>query len=418
MVAEARSERWSIGLQIFGCLLAGTLAACGPADGPGIQTQFTDSAGVTIAESAGLPEQGAGGWVLGQTPTLSIGTLDGDSLYQFFGVTGAVKLSDGRIAMTDNGTHQLRIFAPDGTFLSRFGREGEGPGEFRNIQVMGTVGSDTLVILDGRQRRTSRFHPEEGFLGQIVLPEEAGVAMHSNGMFGDGSIVFGGLINWNRGDATPNSGYERLTNPFYSVSLDGGGIQHFGEFPGTEVVWMTGHLDGRETLSAGFVTFGLSPIARARGDRLVLGTRDRYEVNVFDASAALTRIIRVQTPPVAVTEAHLNGYLEEMLARLPSPDLAPQVRAGFRDAHHADFMPAFETLLLDSDGKLWVEDHNLPGDILRSWTVFDEEGVPLTRLSLPNTNRVMDIGEDFVLALYRDEMDVEYIRSYPLTRGG
>ena len=181
---------------------------------------------------------------------------------------------------------------------------------------------------------------------------------------------------------------------------------------------MTGQLDGRETLSAGFVTFGLSPRAMARGDRLVLGTRDRYEVNVFDASAALTRIIRVQTPPVAVTEAHLEAHLEEMLARLPSPDLAPQVRAGFQDNPHAEYMPAFETLLLDSDGKLWVEDHNLPGDTLRSWTVFDEEGVPLTRLSLPKTNRVMDIGEDFVLALYRDEMDVEYIRSYPLTRGG
>jgi len=33
-------------------------------------------------------------------------------------------------------------------------------------------------------------------------------------------------------------------------------------------------------------------------------------------------------------------------------------------------------------------------------------------------NLVLEIGEDYVLALYRDEMDVEYVRSYPLTRGG
>jgi hypothetical protein len=418
MVPRARSKRWSIGPQILGCLLAVALAACGAADAPGIQTQFSDSAGVTIAESLGFPELGAGGWALDPTPTLTIGTLDGDSLYQLFRVTGSVELSDGRIAVTDNGTRQLRIFAPDGTFLASFGREGEGPGEFRNIQVMGTVGSDTLVVLDSRQRRTSRFHPDLGFLGQAVLPEEAGVAMHSNGMFGDGSIVFGGGVNFGAGGEAPENGYERLTNPYYSVALDGSGITHFGEFPGTEVVWTTGSIDGRESLAAAFVQFGKSPRAMARGDRLALGTRDRYEINVFDPSGGLVRIIRVQNSPVAVTDTHLDGLLEEALARLPSPDLAPQIRAGFRDIPHADYMPAFEAILLDSEGHLWVEDYNVPGDTLRTWTVFDEGGVPVTRLSLSTDNRVLDIGRDYVLAVFEDDLGVEYVRSYPLTRGG
>jgi len=235
-------------------------------------------------------------------------------------------------------------------------------------------------------------------------------------MFGDGSVVFGGGVNWNRGDATPLAGYERLTNPFFSVSLDGKGITDFGEFPGTEVIWATGQVDGRESLAAAFPTFGLSPRAMARGDRLALGTRDRYEVNFFGASGALARIIRVQIPPVVVTEAHLQGYLEEMLARLPSPDLAPQIRAGFRDTPHAETMPAFQALLLDSEGYLWVEDYNIPGDTLRSWTVFDDEGRAKTRLSLPKANRVMDIGEDSVLAVYTDGLGVEYVRVYPLTR--
>ena len=131
----------------------------------------------------------------------------------------------------------------------------------------------------------------------------------------------------------------------------------------------------------------------------------------------LERIIRIQTPPVPVTQAHLDGYLEEMLARLPSPDLAPRIRAGFRDIPHAETMPAFEALLLDSEGYLWVEDYNIPGDTLRTWTVFDEEGNPRTRLSLPRDNRVMDIGMDFVLAVFQDELGVESVRSYPLIRG-
>lgn len=415
---EGRWEPKASGSLFLAVLLTGALTACGPADRPGIGTEFIDSAGVTIAESPGLPEAGAGGWTLGQTPTLSIGTLEGDTLYELYQVTGAVKLSDGRIALTTNGNRQIRIFTPDGTFLASFGREGEGPGEFRAILVMGTVGLDTLVVLDGRGRRVSRFHPEVGFLGQTLLPEEAGVAMHSNGMFGDGAIVFGGGVNFGGGGDTPPEGYERLTNPFYSVSLDGSGITHFGEFPGTEVVWSTGEFEGRQTLAAVFLHFGKSPRAMARGDRLVLGTRDRYEVSVFEPSGRLVRIVRVQIPPVAVTDAHLEGLLEEWLARLPSPDMAPAVRTGFRDTPHAEFMPAFEALILDAEGCLWLEDVHLPGDRLRTWTVFDEEGVPLTRLSLPFENRVLDIGEDYVLAVFEDDLGVEYVRSYPLDRGG
>ena len=418
MIPEAGSAPCRLRLEILGCLLAGALTACGPTVPQGIQTQFSDSAGVTIAESPGFPEPGAGGWALGQTPTLSIGSLEGDTLYELYQVTGAVELSEGRIALTTNGDRRVRIFGPEGAFLDGFGREGEGPGEFRDIKVMGMVGLDTLVLLDGRQRRVSRFHPEVGFLGQTLLPDEAGVAMHSNGMFGDGSIVFGGLVNWSRGEDTPTAGYERLTNPYYSVSLDGSGITHFGEFPGTEVSWTTSQVNGRSSLGAAFVHFGKSPRAMARGRRLVLGTRDRYEVNVFDPSGQLVRIVRIQVPPVPVTEAHLDGLLEEWLARLPSSDMAPAFRAGFRDTPHAETLPAFEDLLLDSEGCLWVEDIHIPGDTLRSWTVFDEEGVPLTRLSLPTDNRVLDIGEDFVLAVFSDEFGVEYLRSYPLTRGG
>jgi hypothetical protein len=411
------ADGWRSGFGILGSLLAGALVACGPRDHAGVQTQFRDSAGVVIAESSGLPEMGAGGWILDQNPSLSIGTLEGDPSYQFHRISGAVKLSDGRIAVSDNGDHELRIYSSDGTFLTRFGREGEGPGEFQEVLVMGTVGLDTLVVLDGSQRRVALFDPDEGFLRQALLPEEAGVILHSNGMFGDGSIVFGGAGTLAAARESPASGYQRLTDPFYSVTVDGEGITHFGDFPGTEVYWTVGVMNGRETRAAGFVLFGKSPRAWARGDRLALGTRDRFEVNLFDPSGDLVRIVRVDVPPVAVTAEHLDGLLQERLAQLPSPDLAPAVRSAFGDTPHAETVPPFETLLLDSEAFLWVEDYHLPGDTLRSWTVFDWEGVPKTRLFLPYANRVFEIGEDYVLALFENDLGVHFLRMYPLARG-
>jgi hypothetical protein len=213
--------------------------------------------------------------------------------------------------------------------------------------------------------------------------------MQSNGLFRDGAIVFGGLVNWAVGDEPSPEGYQRLRNPYYSLSLHGGEIVHFGK----------------------------SPRAFARGDRMALGTRDRYEISFFDAAGRLSRIIRVQLPPVIVTEEHLDGLLEEWLARLPSPTMAPAFRSGFRSTPHAETMPAFEDLLLDSEGFLWVEDIHIPGDSPRTWAVFDEQGVPRTRLSFPFSNRVLDIGDDYILAVFEDESGVEHFRSYPLTRG-
>jgi hypothetical protein len=109
------------------CLL---LSACGAGSTAGVQTEARDSAGVTIVESSGLPAHGAGGWVLGQNSELSIGTLDGDTLYQLFRVSDGILLPDGRIVVSENGRLQLRVFGADGVFQSSLGREGEGPGRW------------------------------------------------------------------------------------------------------------------------------------------------------------------------------------------------------------------------------------------------------------------------------------------------
>jgi hypothetical protein len=81
-------------------------------------------------------------------------------------------------------------------------------------------------------------------------------------------------------------------------------------------------------------------------------------------------------------------------------------------------MPAYQSLLVDAEGCLWVEDFQRPGVGLKSWTVFDAEGRPRTRLSLPASNRVLEIGSDYVMAIFEDALEVEYLRLYGLTRGG
>ena len=53
---------------------------------------------------------------------------------------------------------------------------------------------------------------------------------------------------------------------------------------------------------------------------------------------------------------------------------------------------------------------SLPGD------VFDPDGIWLGTVATPRGLRVTEIGTDYVVGVWRDELDVEYIRVYDLEK--
>ncbi|MGW8267810.1 MAG: hypothetical protein ACWGSQ_15700 [Longimicrobiales bacterium] len=398
-------------------LLLVALGGCG-GESPGvIRTQVRDSAGVTIVESSRLPEGGEGGWTLEQSPFLSIGSLDGDTLYQLYEISGGARLADGRILLSDAGSVQLRGFGPDGTARGSWGREGEGPGEFQSIRIMGVLSGDTLVVLDGRLRRIHLFHPDLGFFRQSSIDEEVGMTFVSNGMFGDGSIVFGGGLTFGPGGDTPTEGMNRSDTPYRSASLEGALAADFGAIPGPEIFVQTQGGGGEYFISASLIPFGRRPAAHARGDRLFLGSADTYEISSYDPAGRLDRIIRVSLPLPPVSSRDVERFIEEEVAELDDPSTAPALRSSLRDMPTPETMPAFQGLVVDSEGFLWVEDFRPPGVGLRRWTVFDPEGTPRTRLSLPSSNRVLEIGQDYLMAVFEDHLGVEYLRLYSLQRG-
>ena len=393
------------------------LPACESETQPHFDTQVIDSAGVTIVESSGFPDLGSGGWSLEQSPSLTVGTFDGDTLYQLYEVSGGTRLSDGRIAISDAGSFQLRVFGTDGDFQAAFGREGEGPGEFKSIRLMGVLPGDTLVVMDGSLRRISLFHPDRGFLSQSTVEEDVGITWVTNGMFGSGSIVFGGGLSFGPGGDMPTDGLNRPDTPYRSANLGGTLEADFGTVPGSEFFMRSQSSGGEYFISASLIPFGRSPAGFARGDRFYLGSADTYLISSFDPGGQLRSIIRVLVPPPPVTSQNIDGLIQRRVDELEDPSGAPGVRSSLREMPTPETMPAYQSLRVDTEGFLWVEDYLLPDDGLRSWTVFDPQGVPITRLSLPRDNRILEIGRDFVLTVYQDQLEVEYLRVYPLIRG-
>lgn len=112
-------------------------------------------------------------WSLSNEPTLSIGIVDGDERYQLHQVVGAARLASGNIAVMNGGSSQLRIYSPEGEFISAHGAAGEGPGEFRQATRLHVIG-DTLFAYDGRLQRQSLHDTSGAFLENRALRPEPG----------------------------------------------------------------------------------------------------------------------------------------------------------------------------------------------------------------------------------------------------
>lgn len=67
--------------------------------------------------------------------------------------------------VADTRNHEVRVFGLDGAHRRTFGREGEGPGEFRNIYSIAWVG-DRLLTFDPPLGRMGEFSAEGEWLGQ------------------------------------------------------------------------------------------------------------------------------------------------------------------------------------------------------------------------------------------------------------
>lgn len=116
--------------------------------------------------SSGLAQESATSRATVLTPDL-VGTAD----VPFSSGRPIALLADGRTAcVVDSYDHRVRCVDPDGSVVGVFGREGEGPGEFRlpSDLVRGEAGS--VGVFDQRLRRFTIFEPGGALVHTLRLP--------------------------------------------------------------------------------------------------------------------------------------------------------------------------------------------------------------------------------------------------------
>jgi hypothetical protein len=370
-----------------------------------------DSSGIRIVENH-WSETPVPGWALAPEPDLVIGRLSGEPAYEFTRVSGASRLSDGRVAVMDGAVSELRIYGPDGVHVRTLGRKGNGPEEFASPSLAGRLPGDTLLVFDTDRRWLAFVHPEGGFGRSFTLGEEAGDFVSQLGLLGEDAMAFGGGMFFSSEGGFPE-GRTRPNSTYGTVRLDGSPGMSLGRIPAAEM-W-------GQAVEGGFTAlrlpFGKLTVAAAGPDRFFLGTNESWDILVFDAEGRLVSRIRTDRAPEEVTEALRQAYIEVRLADADDEADRTAIRARYRDIPFGETLPHYELLRADATGHLWVRDPTLPGEDAGRYAVFDPAGRLLGTMTLPPRVFPLEIGEDYLLGRTEDELGVQTIVLYALSRG-
>ena len=411
-----------------GCLLpllvGLALQACDSAGAPS-GTLHSDSAGVAVAtavEPLWGPDEG---WTVGEEPLLEIGTAIGDPDYLLDDVIGAVRLSSGDIVLAEGGSGELRRYDHNGTFVWRAAGEGEGPGEHQFLSFLGVLAGDSLVSYDIRLQRVQIFDAEGELVRtlQVEPPWRESRPRSAVGVSGRHLVM-----NFTDGGDMPEGGVVRWPGIRIAIlELSEGTIEAVSDFPGQEGVIRR---YGESVAHIGY-DFGKGPRFAVAPGRLAAVDTEAYHIRLFSLEDGRTaRILHRDIVPPPVTTAHVDAEIEEyietnVLYGGVSREQAEDMARSRREDPRAPTLPVLRSIRLDAGGNLWVEPFFGAGIDVGPFEVFAADGTWLGSVSvppglergfIPDFAPGLEIGDDYILGVWRDAQDIQHVRLYPLVK--
>ena len=357
-----------------------------------------DSAGIEIVEAMRPLWGDSSHWSIDPDPVVDLTVTGSGPNHEFYRVGSMKQRPDGSLVLANRSSAEVRVFSPSGEFLGSFGGEGDGPGEFRGLSVIENAG-DTLLAMDSDGRVT------------LVAPDLAvvrtfNIAPLTLDLY---YLDSGAILPEPRALVLPPAGVAgrfRPPVPLILFDLEGEQIDSIGEMQGPEL-YISGGSVG--------VFFGKSSHVTTMGRRIFNGANDLMQVQELDMSGNLVRILRIPGYPLDLSAAQIAAERDFVLDRIPP---GSPFRQGFEDAPASDTRPAYDDILVDPSGAVWLKlfRGQSEQDQPQEWLVLDTDGIWLGTVEIPDRFTVSDITMDAVLGVWRDELDVQHPQVLRLTR--
>jgi len=364
--------------------------------------------GRAAAEDAG---PGGSEWVLSPEPIVSIGAADGDSNYQLYNVSAATRLADGSIVVLNTGNSSLVAYDARGRFLFTAGRKGQGPGEFEVPTWLGRLPGDTLAVWDQRLKRLSFFSRDGTYRHATSAPGAEGMFPKAVGLFSDRSLALDpgpDVFAMMQGER----GVRRDSVTLHRFARDGSHAGILARYAGNEV-----HVADR---AAGFawndVPFARQAYVAVSGERLYVGDSGSGVVTIYSHDGAAAGTMRSPLAPWRIQSSDVEEYRKNRLAVVEDPERRREMEITLDAAPVPELSPAFGALAVDPEGNVWIQAYPRPGEPTATWAVLRPSGELLARITIPHPLQVLQVGRDYLQGLRRDDLGVEKVEMYAVTR--
>lgn len=396
--------------KVLGALLALLLLpACMMDDAapePG-RVVYRDSMAISIVATAEPEWLHESPWQIETEPATSIGAVDGDDRYLFHDIVSAHRLSNGQVVVADRQSGELRYYTEDGAVARISGGIGEGPGLFGLLGYVAVIGRDTVVAMDADRPRLTFFDGDGNLLDVVDISTSDGTPTLPVSVSRTGEVLSFGIVPF---DPVDEQHEKHLVRLFLHSSPTQPG-QELLRIPWAEFWSTRSGSGGREPIP--FAPRGLWASSLAG---FVTGASDTSEILLWSGTGELQRIVRWggELTPVGNTER--DRYRADRVARSSSENARRAAQRALDELPWPDHMPAYQSLVVDDMGNLWIELYRPSWYHELRWTVIDSSGVWRGDVLLPSRFRPTHIGEEFLLGVWRNDDDVEFVHEYGLKR--
>jgi hypothetical protein len=295
--------------------------------------------------------------------------------------------AQGNIYVLDWGDVDFKVFGPDGRFVRRFGKEGQGPGEF-GIPAFFVIATDgRIFLLSGRTN-------------QIIILGGDGTYRSSfrlDGFSGGLAVDRGNRVYYSR-HLTPEVGvgseYRLVQNKIALFRTDESGKDpvRLGEFLAEASMMKIQTIEG-QTVTGGMTS------REAYTTSWVVGPDDRVYV----------------------------GYTKDYLLTVYDPDWKPVLRFGREftpikhpaytpGGPHPEFYPAFSDRrkFFDERGNLWLEQYVEDAVKDKVYDVFAPDGIYLKQVRVPEALYL--VRGDLAYGIVKTEDEFQVVKRFKLVK--
>ncbi len=320
------------------------------------------------------------------------------------GISALQPLADSSLVIFNtSGPLLLRFAAPVGTRApDTLGYAGTAPGSYSAYSTVLPYQPDTLLLWDAEPSRLSRISTA-GVTDAVILNYESARVATVSGVWRDGTAI--GVTSALPGEQ--RAGVSRAPMALLRFAADGAFRDTLVSMRGPERSIMVPQrtVDKDVPVRVGNVPFGRTSLWAVGSDNVLVLDTENCHVNRYDSTRTVELRLAFHCVIEAVTEQDKTAFLSEVMRSARSrSDSSARTRMA-REASFAPAKPTASGLLTDPWDRIWVR---LP---VRSstddwvWWVFDNDGLPLSRIGLARQWRIAAVRASDIIVVESERED-------------